>query len=64
MGLVVDSLMDCCQLLLQLTRSDLNLKLNADRLDARITEYFDTVVFLGNAGWTEERIADFLDRSA
>lgn len=41
----------------------LNLKLNADRLDARLTEYFDTVVFLGNAGWDKQRIAAFLDRS-
>ena len=41
----------------------LNLKLNADRLDARLTEYFDTVVYLNNAGWTKERIAAFLDRS-
>lgn len=41
----------------------LNLKLNADRLDARIPEYFDTVVFLNNANWSKERIAQFLDRS-
>jgi ParB family transcriptional regulator, chromosome partitioning protein len=41
----------------------LNLKLNADRLDARIPEYFDTVVFLNNANWSKERIAEFLDRS-
>lgn len=41
----------------------LNLKLNADRLDARLTEYFDTVVFLNNANWSKQRIADFLDRS-
>ena len=41
----------------------LNLKLNADRLDARLTEYFDTVVFLNNANWDKERIAAFLDRS-
>ncbi|MFM1873881.1 MAG: hypothetical protein RL398_3303 [Planctomycetota bacterium] len=40
----------------------LNLKLNADRLDAKITEYFDTVIYLNNAGWSKERIADFLDR--
>jgi len=40
----------------------LNLKLNADRLDARLTEYFDTVVFLGDAGWDKQRIASFLDR--
>jgi ParB-like chromosome segregation protein Spo0J len=41
----------------------LNLKLNADRLDARITEYFDTVIFLNNANWEKERIAAFLDKS-
>ncbi|MCA8963431.1 MAG: ParB N-terminal domain-containing protein [Planctomycetes bacterium] len=41
----------------------LNLKLNADRLDARLAEYFDTVVFLNNANWSKERIAQFLDRS-
>jgi len=41
----------------------LNLKLNADRLDARISEYFDTVVFLNNANWSKQRIGEFLDRS-
>lgn len=41
----------------------LNLKLNADRLDARLCEYFDTVVFLNNANWSKQRIGDFLDRS-
>jgi ParB family chromosome partitioning protein len=41
----------------------LNLKLNADRLDAKITDYFETVIFLNNANWTRERIAQFLDRS-
>ncbi len=40
----------------------LNLKLNADRLDARLTEYFDTVIFLANAGWDKARIAQFLDK--
>ena len=40
----------------------LNLKLNVDRLDARLTEYFDTVAFLGDAGWDKQRIAAFLDR--
>jgi ParB-like chromosome segregation protein Spo0J len=40
----------------------LNLKLNADRLDARLTECFDTVVFLSDAGWDKQRIAAFLDR--
>ena len=41
----------------------LNLKLNADRLDAKITDFFDTVIFLNNANWTQERIAGFLDKS-
>lgn len=41
----------------------LNLKLNADRLDAKLTEYFDTVLFLNNANWSKERIASFLDKS-
>ena len=42
----------------------LNLKLNADRLDTKITDYFETVVYLNNANWSSERIADFLDKSA
>lgn len=41
----------------------LNLKLNADRLDARITDYFDTIVYLNNAGWSPEKTGAFLDRS-
>ena len=41
----------------------LNLKLNADRLDAKLVEYFDTVIFLNNANWSKERIASFLDKS-
>lgn len=41
----------------------LNLKLNADRLDAKITEYFDTVIFLNNANWDKARIGAFLDKS-
>lgn len=41
----------------------LNLKLNADRLDTKITDYFETVIFLNNANWERERIASFLDRS-
>ncbi len=40
----------------------LNLKLNADRLDARITDYFDAVVFMANANWDVGRIARFLDK--
>lgn len=42
----------------------LNLKLNADRLDARITDYFDAVVFMANANWDKGRIARFLDKNA
>ena len=41
----------------------LNLKLNADRLDARVSEYFDTVIYLNNANWDKERLAAFFDRS-
>jgi ParB family transcriptional regulator, chromosome partitioning protein len=41
----------------------LNLKLNADRLDAKITDYFDTILYLNNANWPKERIAGFLDKS-
>jgi hypothetical protein len=41
----------------------LNLKLNADRLDTRITDYFETVVYLNNVNWSTERIAEFLDKS-
>jgi ParB-like chromosome segregation protein Spo0J len=41
----------------------LNLKLNADRLDAKLTDYFDSVVFLNNANWSKEQIAEFLDKS-
>ena len=40
----------------------LNLKLNADRLDAKISDYFDTILFLNNANWSAERIAGFLDK--
>jgi ParB-like chromosome segregation protein Spo0J len=40
----------------------LNLKLNADRLDAKITDYFDTILWLNNATWSAERIATFLDK--
>jgi len=32
-------------------------------LDAKITDYFDTVLYLNNANWDKERIANFLDRS-
>ncbi len=41
----------------------LNLKLNADRLDARITDYFDAIIFMANANWDVQRIARFLDKS-
>lgn len=41
----------------------LNLKLNADRLDARITDYFDGILFMSNANWESGRIARFLDKS-
>ncbi|MEO0796021.1 MAG: ParB/RepB/Spo0J family partition protein [Verrucomicrobiota bacterium] len=41
----------------------LNLKLNADRVDLKITDYFDTVIYLNNVNWPSSRIADFLDRS-
>ncbi len=41
----------------------LNLKLNADRLDARITDYFDAVIFMANANWDKNRIAQFLDKN-
>jgi len=40
-----------------------NLKLNADRLDTKITDYFETVLYLNHANWSKERIADFLDKS-
>ena len=41
----------------------LNLKLNADRVDTKITDYFETVLYLNNANWNKERIASFLDKS-
>lgn len=41
----------------------LNLKLNADRLDARITDYFDAILFMSNANWDTGRIARFLDKN-
>lgn len=41
----------------------LNLKLNADRLDAKVTDYFDTIIYLNNANWSKDRIAGFLDKS-
>jgi len=40
----------------------LNLKLNSDRVDASLVDYFDTVVYLHTAGWDADRIAGFLDR--
>ena len=41
----------------------LNLKLNADRVDTRITDYFETVIYLNNVNWSIDRIAYFLDKS-
>jgi ParB-like chromosome segregation protein Spo0J len=41
----------------------LNLKLNSDRVDTRITDYFQTVIYLNNANWPKERIAEFFDKS-
>jgi ParB-like chromosome segregation protein Spo0J len=41
----------------------LNLKLNADRVDTNVTDYFETVVYLNNANWNKQRIAEFLDKS-
>ena len=41
----------------------LNLKLNADRVETRVSDFFDTVVYLNNANWSKERIGEFLDRS-
>ena len=41
----------------------LNLKLNADRVETRVSDFFDTIVYLNNANWTKERIGEFLDRS-
>jgi ParB family chromosome partitioning protein len=41
----------------------LNLKLNSDRVDTRITDFFPTVLYLNNATWSKERIAEFFDKS-
>ena len=41
----------------------LNLKLNSDRVDTRVTDFFQTVLYLNNAGWPRERIAEFFDKS-
>lgn len=41
----------------------LNLKLNSDRVDTRITDYFQTVIYLNNANWSRDRIAEFFDKS-
>lgn len=41
----------------------LNLKLNSDRVETRITDYFQTVIYLNNANWSKERIAEFFDKS-
>lgn len=41
----------------------LNLKLNSDRVDTRITDYFQTIIYLNNANWAKDRIAEFFDKS-
>ncbi len=41
----------------------LNLKLNSDRVDTKIVDYFQTVIYLNNANWPKERIAEFFDKS-
>ncbi len=41
----------------------LNLKLNSDRVDTKITDYFKTVIYLNNVNWPKHRIADFFDKS-
>ncbi|WP_305909006.1 ParB N-terminal domain-containing protein [Methylomarinum sp. Ch1-1] len=41
----------------------LNLKLNSDRVDTRITDYFQTILYLNNANWPKDRIAEFFDKS-
>lgn len=41
----------------------LNLKLNSDRVDTKITDYFQTIIYLNNANWPKERIAEFFDKS-
>lgn len=40
----------------------LNLKLNADRVDTKLTDYFDTIIHLNNVNWSNDKIAQFLDR--
>ncbi|HBA86151.1 MAG TPA: chromosome partitioning protein ParB [Verrucomicrobia bacterium] len=41
----------------------LNLKLNADRVETKITDYFQVVTDLKKANWTVEKIAEFLDKT-
>jgi len=41
----------------------LNLKLNSDRVETKITDYFQTVIYLNNANWSKARIAEFFDKS-
>ena len=41
----------------------LNLKLNADRVDTKITDYFETVIYLNNVNWSKVKIVEFLDKS-
>ncbi len=41
----------------------LNLKLNADRLDTKITDYFDTIIHLININWPIDRVDEYLDKT-
>ncbi len=41
----------------------LNLKLNADRVDTKITDYFETIIYLNNVNWDKEKIANFMGKS-
>ncbi len=41
----------------------LNLKLNSDRVETKITDFFQTVIYLNNANWSKVRIAEFFDKS-
>lgn len=40
----------------------LNLKLNADRVDTKFTDYFDTIIHLNNVNWSNDKIAQFIDK--
>lgn len=41
----------------------LNLKLNSDRVDTKVSDYFETIIYLNNVNWEKERIANFLGKS-